>query len=161
MNTSTIAQNQQRQQPVRGEIVEPQRQYPNCFGCGADNPIGLRLRYRHEGDALLTEFTPGEAHQGWPGIVHGGIITTLLYEVMENFAYHNGAMPMMRNMQTRFRRPAKTGERITATASLINRNGREMSVTASLTQAQGELIAEGSAELVALRPEHIERLGIG
>ena len=143
------------------EQTETQQQYPNCFGCGADNPIGLRLRYRREGDALLTEFTPGDAHQGWPGIVHGGIITTLLYEVMENFAYHNGTMVMMRNMQTRFRRPVRTGERITAAARLVNRNGREMSVTASLTQALGELIAEGSAELAELRPEHIERLGIG
>ena len=63
--------------------VEP-RKYPNCFGCGESNPIGLRLKYRREGDRLRTEFMPGDDHQGWPGIVHGGIIASLLYEVMEN-----------------------------------------------------------------------------
>ena len=90
------------------EHTEP-KQYPNCFGCGADNPIGLRLQYRRIGDAVVTEFTPGDEHEGWPDIVHGGIITTLLYEVMENFAYRNGTVAMMRSMHTSFRRPAKTG----------------------------------------------------
>ena len=134
------------------------KQYRNCFGCGADNPIGLRLQYRGEGDAVVTEFTPGDEHEGWPGIVHGGIITTLLYEVMENFAYQNGTITMMRGMSTNFRRPAKTGKRITATARLEVSADREMSVSANLTQ--DKLIAEGTAQLVALTPDRIQILGI-
>ena len=134
------------------------KQYRNCFGCGADNPIGLRLQYRREGDAVVTEFTPGDEHEGWPGIVHGGIITTLLYEVMENFAYQNGTIAMMRGMSTNFRRPAKTGKRITATARLEVSADREMSVSANLTQ--DKLIAEGTAQLVALTPDRIQILGI-
>ena len=148
--------------PVQGEPVGPQhkpeQKYPNCFGCGQENPIGLRLRYRHEGDALVTEFTPGDEHEGWRGIVHGGIIATLLYEVMENFAYRNGTVAMMRDMQTRFRSPAKIGEPIVAIARLGERTGREMSVSATLTQ--DKLIAEGSAQLVALSQEQMKRLGI-
>ena len=139
------------------EHTEP-KQYPNCFGCGADNPIGLRLQYRRIGDAVVTEFTPGDEHEGWPDIVHGGIITTLLYEVMENFAYQNGTIAMMRGMSTNFRRPAKTGRRITATARLEVSTDREMSVTATLTQ--DKLIAEGRAKLIALTQERIESLGI-
>ena len=135
-----------------------EQKYPNCFGCGADNPIGLRLRYRHEGDALVTEFTPGDEHEGWNDIVHGGIIATLLYEVMENVSYLRGDAAMMRGMHTRFRRPAKTGERITATARLVQRTGRELCVSATLTQ--GGVIAEGSAQLVVLTQERIDRLGI-
>ena len=139
------------------EHTEP-KQYPNCFGCGADNPIGLRLKYRREGDAVVTEFTPGDEHEGWPNIVHGGIITTLLYEVMENFAYQNGTIAMMRSMHTSFRRPAKIGERITATARLEESADREMSVTATLTQ--DKLIAEGRAKLITLTQERIASLGI-
>ena len=139
------------------EHTEP-KQYPNCFGCGADNPIGLRLKYRREGDAVVTEFTPGDEHEGWPDIVHGGIITTLLYEVMENFAYQNGTIAMMRSMHTSFRRPAKTGRRITATARLEVSADGEMSVTATLTQ--DKLIAEGRAKLITLTQERIESLGI-
>ena len=139
------------------EHTEP-KQYPNCFGCGADNPIGLRLQYRRIGDAVVTEFTPGDEHEGWPDIVHGGIITTLLYEVMENFAYRNGTIAMMRDMHTSFRRPAKTGRRITATARLEESADREMSVTATLTQ--DKLIAEGRAKLIILTQERIASLGI-
>ena len=139
------------------EHTEP-KQYPNCFGCGADNPIGLRLQYRRIGDAVVTEFTPGDEHEGWPDIVHGGIITTLLYEVMENFAYRNGTIAMMRGMHTSFRRPAKIGKRITATARLEVSSDREISVTATLTQ--DKLIAEGSAKLITLTQERIESLGI-
>ena len=140
------------------EHTEP-KQYPNCFGCGADNPIGLRLQYRREGDAVVTEFTPGDEHEGWPGIVHGGIITTLLYEVMENFAYQNGTIAMMRSMHTSFRRPAKTGRAHHGnSAPRRERRPREMSVTATLTQ--DKLIAEGRAKLITLTQERIASLGI-
>ena len=134
------------------------RAYPNCFGCGQSNPIGLKLTYREEGDALVTDFLPGGLHEGWPGIVHGGIIATLLYEVMENFAYHNGTIAMMRDMDIQFRRPAKIGRSITALARLEVSVDREMSVTGMLVQ--NNVVAEGSARLVALTPEQISRLGI-
>lgn len=139
--------------------VEPTK-YPNCFGCGESNPIGLRLKYRREGDRLRTEFMPGDVHQGWPGIVHGGIITTLLYEVMENFPYYQGIKAMMRGMETRFRRPASTGEIIVATSWLSETEGREISVLGALNGQDGRVIAEGKAGLMALREDQIERLGI-
>ena len=139
--------------------VEP-RKYPNCFGCGESNPIGLRLKYRREGDRLRTEFMHGDDHQGWPGIVHGGIIASLLYEVMENFPYYQGIKAMMRGMETRFRRPANTGEIIVATSWLSETEGREISVLGALNGQDGRVIAEGKAGLMALREDQIERLGI-
>ncbi len=134
------------------------REYPNCFGCGKKNPNGLQLIFRNQGDALVTDFTPGGTHEGWPGIVHGGIISTLLYEVMENLAYRNGTVAMMRDLEVNFRRPAKIGRRITAVARLELSADREMSVTATLVQ--NNLIAEGRANLVSLNSEQIARLGI-
>ena len=137
---------------------EKVREYPNCFGCGKNNPFGLQLTFRDQGDALVTDFTPSGTHEGWPGIVHGGIISTLLYEVMENLAYRNGAVTMMRDLEINFRRPAKIGKRITAVARLELWADREMSVTATLVQ--NNLIAEGSANLVTLTPDRIQSLGI-
>lgn len=134
------------------------QEYPNCFGCGKNNPFGLQLTFRHQGDALVTDFMPGGTHEGWPGIVHGGIISTLLYEVMENLAYRNGTVAMMRDLEVNFRRPAKIGRRITAVARLELSTDREMSVTATLVQ--NNLIAEGSANLVALHDDQITRLDI-
>ncbi len=134
--------------------------YPRCFGCGQENPIGLRLSFDWEGDALVSRFTPGEDHQGWPGVVHGGIIATLLYEVLENFSYQQGIVAMMKRMDTNLRRPGKTGVEIVARAWLAGKSDKEMQVSATLTSDEGTRIAEGSAELVILNQEQKIRLGI-
>lgn len=52
-----------------------------CFGCGPANPHGLKLRFFRDGDAAVTRFTPGPLHQGPPGIMHGGLVTTVADEL--------------------------------------------------------------------------------
>lgn len=162
MNASIIGQNPHTGE--RGLKVNEQQgkavsqEYSNCFGCGEDNPIGLRLKFRFEGDALVTDFTPGSEHEGWPGIVNGGIISTLLYEIMENYAYQNGSVAMMRDMNVKFIRPARTRRRITAIARLEIKVHREMTISATLIQ--GRTVAEGTAHLTEISEAHIERLGI-
>ena len=128
--------------------VEP-RPHPNCFGCGDENPHGLQLEMTIEGGELSAAFTPALHHQGWPGIVHGGIISALLYEVMENWTYLNGMVTMMRSMNTRLIAPAKVGRPIRATSWLVSREGREICVSSKL-QSDGRIVAEGRASLVEL-----------
>lgn len=136
------------------------KSYPNCFGCGSDNPIGLKLSYRIEDEYIVTDFVPQEHHQGWPGITHGGIITSLLYEVMENYPYQKGIVTMMRGMETRFRKPINIGQTIIAKSWLVEESGRVMKVAGSLTNQDGVLLAQGEADLLVLNEEQIERLGI-
>ena len=135
-------------------------EYPYCFGCGDANPIGLRLKLRLEDGRLMTEFVPREEHQGWPGIVHGGIIAALLYEVLENYSYYQGIVAMMNSMETRLRRPAETGRRIVAQAWLVEQAGRNMDVSATLANEAGEVLAEGKAALVILSQAQRDRLGL-
>ena len=134
-------------------------EYPNCFGCGQSNSSGLRLDMKIDGEHLTTEFVPERRHEGWPGIVHGGVIAAILYEVMENWPYLNGITTMMRRMDTRLISPAKIGETIQAMSWLDERDGRELSIGGRLTGA-GRTIAEGNASLVALSPEQRQRIGI-
>jgi acyl-coenzyme A thioesterase PaaI-like protein len=123
--------------------------YPNCFGCGGDNSYGLQLEMKIENGELSANFTPAPHHQGWPGIVHGGIISALLYEVMENWTYLNGIVTMMRSMNTRLIAPARVGRSIRATSWQESREGREICVAARL-ESDGKTVAEGSACLVEL-----------
>jgi acyl-coenzyme A thioesterase PaaI-like protein len=58
-----------------------------CFVCGVDNPIGLHLDIWMDGEQVWAEFTPGQQHQGWPGVLHGGIQATLLDEIMGRVAF--------------------------------------------------------------------------
>ena len=125
------------------------RPYPNCFGCGAENRYGLRLNMEIEDGKLRADFVAKPHHQGWPGIVHGGVISALLYEVMENWTYLRGTVTMMRSMDTRLRSPAKVGQTIRATSWMEAREGREIRVAAKL-ECEGKTFAEGRASLVEL-----------
>src|SRR5437762_54292 len=53
-----------------------------CFVCGQQNPLGLKLRLETDGTSVQAQFTPEVVHVGFKGIVHGGIISTLLDELM-------------------------------------------------------------------------------
>ncbi len=133
--------------------------YPDCFGCGRDNPHGLGLKLELRGAEVVSEFTPLPHHQGWPGIVHGGIICALLYELMENWGYLNGIVTMARSVDARLRRPAQIGQPIRGAAWLASRHGRDMDVAARLEGEEG-VIAEGRASLVEIDGRRRERLGI-
>ncbi len=108
---------------------------------------------------MVAEFAAGRLHEGWPGIVHGGIIHALLYEVSENWAYLNGVVTMMRGMSSRLVSPAKVGETILAAAWLDQRDGREMTVRSRL-EVEGRAVAEGNASLVELSEVQRQRLGM-
>jgi len=54
-----------------------------CFGCGKDNPIGFKLQFTNNDGVIKGEFIPGEFHQGWPGIIHGGVLFTLLDDALK------------------------------------------------------------------------------
>jgi acyl-coenzyme A thioesterase PaaI-like protein len=64
--------------PLDGHLFGPGQP---CFGCGPDHPHGFRLVFEREGDEVVTRFTPHDRYQGPPGIMHGGLVSTLADEV--------------------------------------------------------------------------------
>ena len=134
----------------------PAREHSGCFGCGRDNPAGLGLKMRLEGETVVADFTPSPPHEGWRGILHGGIVCALLYEVMENWGYLNGMATMARSVSARLVKPARIGRPLTAAAWLESRNGREMRIAARLA-ADGATLALGEAEIVEVGWDYLER----
>ncbi len=59
----------------------------NCFGCSPNNKLGLRMNFRMEGDEVLCDWEPQEHLQGWVGILHGGIQTTLMDEIASWYVF--------------------------------------------------------------------------
>ena len=60
-------------------MMEKQPNSRMCFVCGIENPIGLKLSfYTDDEGRCITRFQPRPEHQGYPGQLHGGIISTLL-----------------------------------------------------------------------------------
>jgi hypothetical protein len=57
-------------------------EYQQCFVCGQRNPCGLRLRFRQDGARVVADFTGDVAHQGFPGVLHGGVLASILDETL-------------------------------------------------------------------------------
>ncbi|HBV98397.1 MAG: thioesterase [Peptococcaceae bacterium BICA1-7] len=78
------------------------RETSMCFGCSQKNPIGLKLTFTMDGDVCRSTFTAGAHHQGWTGYVHGGIISSLLDEVMAQWVWLQNVPAMTAEMTVRF-----------------------------------------------------------
>jgi uncharacterized protein (TIGR00369 family) len=88
---------------VRGRSGEAFRR---CFGCGSDNPIGLRLRFRRTDDGARAEFEPRPEYQGWDDTLHGGILLTLLDETLAYSALFAVGPAVTAEISARIRKPA-------------------------------------------------------
>jgi len=115
-----------------------------CFGCGQNNPIGLKLSFKQEGGFVRADFTPAKYYQGWSGILHGGIITSLLDEGMGWAARSTGRHCVTARLEVNFKRPIPIGERLVITASVVKRNDKFVETQAQITLPDGTLMAEGS-----------------
>ncbi|MFC1915438.1 PaaI family thioesterase [Chloroflexota bacterium] len=123
-----------------------------CIGCGQNNPFGLKLSFKWDGKTARAEYTPHKFHQGWPNIVHGGIITTMLDDAMGNATVFSGFSDFLTaNIQVNFKRPALVGEPLVITASLTRRKGKFIWVKADVSLPDGTLVAEGKATQVLVR----------
>lgn len=83
-------------------MSSPDKAVNMCFGCSPANPIGLKLKFTMEGDVCRSTFTAGPEHQGWGGYVHGGIISSLLDEVMAQWIWYQDIPSMTAEMTVRF-----------------------------------------------------------
>jgi len=105
----------------------------------------LKLKFEWDGKVAKAEFTPTELHQGWAGIIHGGIITTILDEAMGYAAFYEGIKCVTSSMQTRFKRPLSIDEPTIVTASLTRKTRRFIETEAKIATRDGTTIAECTA----------------
>ncbi len=122
-----------------------------CFGCGQENPIGLKLDFRWDGATARTEFTPARNYQGWSDIIHGGIIATMLDEAMGHAALYAGFSGFLTaKLQVSFKRPAVVDEPLIITASVVKAEGKSVRLEAAVSLPDGTLVAEGRATQVVI-----------
>jgi len=133
------------------DIIE--KELDMCFACGQKNPVGLKLSFAWDGKTARAEFTPNKFHQGWAGVVHGGIITCLLDEAMSYAALFEGVNSLTAKMQARFRRPVKIGEPLIITASLTKKTRKLVEAKAEMSLKDGTPIADSTATMFILNPK--------
>lgn len=139
-------------------MTEPQVSYRHCFVCGRDNPAGLQARFFDEGDLVVSEVTPCAQHRGYPGLVHGGILTALLDEAMGRVVYRRGEWAFSAKLEVWFRRHVPLGEPLRITARLRRDRGRFVEADGWVTLADGAVATEGRGLYVKLPPERVEQV---
>ena len=119
-----------------------------CFGCGKDNPIGLKLKFEIKDETASGEFTPDTIHQGYAGIMHGGIMASLLDEAAGRLLYDLGYSSVTAKLEVRFKKPAKTGEKIRIFCRIKDKKRRMITTLSQTFNSDGELLADAEAVFV-------------
>ena len=121
-----------------------------CFVCGPDNPWGLHLSPSGGDGVSMVSFSPERRHQGFAGVVHGGLVSTLFDETMAYAAMSLGGQFATAEIRVRFRAPVRTSGPIEVRAEITEQRGRVVRLKARLTQA-GEERATAEGTFVQVR----------
>ena len=123
----------------------------NCFACGLGNEHGLGLQfYEINGDELVAEYVVPEHFEGFPGIVHGGIIASMLDEMLSRAAMigETNRFRMTAKLEIRYRAPVPTGQLLKLRAVIEKRRGRISFTKAELRLPDGTVAAEANGMMV-------------
>ena len=131
----------------------------NCFACGELNEHGLHLDLHVEGDRCWTELALPDRFQGWEGIAHGGILCTILDEVMAWSLASTDNWGLTARMSVDFRKPVRLGRPIRGEGWIAANRRRIIETAARLIDAEtGEVLATAAGTYVAADAERKREL---
>lgn len=120
-----------------------------CFACGLENPDGLRLEWITSEKTATAKFIPDRKYQGWKGILHGGIIATLLDEAMTRLACLACGGVLTAEMTIRFVAPAQIGKPLDIQGEITNERRKVVEMKASI-YSSGVLIAHATGKAIKI-----------
>lgn len=124
---------------------------PTCIVCGPENPRGLKLRFEVQDNGLIAaEWTPTADWEGFRGIIHGGIVSTVLDEAMSQAVSARGWPALTCELRVRLRRHVSPGETFAVRAWVVERQRRKIVTEAVLSGPRGEEYARAWATFLAL-----------
>jgi acyl-coenzyme A thioesterase PaaI-like protein len=133
-----------------------------CFGCGGANPRGMQLAFERDEarQRIVGRFRIGPDFQGGGGFLHGGIIATVLDEVMSKVSRFSDVRAVTAELTVEFLKPIRIDQEILVEGFLTRRDGRQLYHEAEIRDATGALLARGRGRFVVVDPERYrERAG--
>jgi len=128
-----------------------------CFACGTANPIGLNLEFYRFGDSVCSDITLEKYHEGWQNMAHGGIISTLLDEVMSwTIIYFKKVFFVTRKMEVKYVNPVLVGTPLTIKGMLRDESEPpKITARAEIRDDIGKLLVRSKGEFVILPEERL------
>jgi len=127
-----------------------------CFVCGKENPRGLKIRvsYQPEARRAETELTLEREFQGWQEVVHGGILATLLDELMAHAVWRFAGPGVTLGLEVAYKKPLKPGEAIRVWGTVAEPANRRLRAQGEIIRvADGAVIARGASRFLLLEKE--------
>lgn len=118
-----------------------------CFACGAENPIGLHLRFEQVEEKFVARKTLAREFQGYANVAHGGIVTTMLDEAMGNFVQTKfRQMALTGRIEVRYHYPTPVEQELTISAWQEAQRRNIVAMRATVQTADGVVTAEATAK---------------
>lgn len=126
-----------------------------CFACGARNVYGLRMRVGYEDEAAVCRLTLGRQYQGWDNIAHGGIVSTVLDEIMAYAVINYVGQGLTTHMDITYRKAVPLGVPLKAVGRVTGQRSRMATAEGRIYLAGGDtLLAEASSRwIIKLGPD--------
>ena len=138
--------------------MEKQPNSRMCFVCGIDNPIGLHLKFYTDDDGhCIARFRPKPEHQGYPGQLHGGLISSLLDETMGRVLTSDNVWAMTGRLEIKFRKPVPLDQELTVVGELTRSRSRAYEARGEIRLPDGTALVEGSGTYIRNPDEVVEQ----
>lgn len=141
--------------PAPGELLG--EHYAQCFGCGGGQSHGLHLQARAgEGVSITAEFTVQPAHQGAPGLAHGGVLATALDETLGSLNWLLRTIAVTGRLETDFVRPVPVGTVLFLEAEVTAVAGRKIysRATGRIGGPDGPVAVRAEALFIEVKVDH-------
>ena len=141
-------------------------QQPNsdyCFVCGRNNPHGLYMMFYDDGmNQVVSEYTVTEEYQGYPGVVHGGIVAAMLDEVVARVSmigdHHHFMMSV--KLEVKYRRPVPTQMPLKIVGRIVKLRGRLGKAVGEILLPDGSVAAEAAMTLADVPAEILDAVNL-
>ncbi|MCX6080806.1 MAG: PaaI family thioesterase [Chloroflexi bacterium] len=135
-----------------------------CFICGLENPVGLKLRiYQTEPGVIETNYTAPEHFQGYPGVLHGGIVATILDEISGRAQMGDPSAPRFMftaRLEVKYRKNVPTGKLLKIIGKAGRSKGKMAESWAGIYDEQNTLLAEANTMLINVPQEMLDNTNL-
>lgn len=143
------------------EVSDLQPNSRMCFGCGVENAAGLRIRFFNDGpNAVKALVVLEDKHQGFPGIAHGGIVATMLDEIMGRAALSSDSQRLLytAKMEVRYRKPVPINQPLVLRGRVDKDRGRMVTASGEVYLSDESIAAEVTGTLIEVPKDELARM---
>lgn len=123
-----------------------------CFGCGGANVRGMQLTFEQDDAAnkIRGAFRLGPEYQGGVGFIHGGVIATVLDEVMGKVCRFRGVRAVTAELDVQYLKPVPVDADLLIEGYETEMNGRNLKIAGEIRDNTGQLLARGRERFVII-----------